>query len=70
MQHLVETGRRELERSFDFPLYDWQLQAGGVLWEGHNVIVSSPTSSGKVRCLTLDAFDTVPGICRIHYILY
>lgn len=48
-QNLVEVGRRELERFFDFPLDDWQLQAGGAIWEGYNVIVSAPTGAGKVR---------------------
>lgn len=47
IQYLVEVGRRELQGLYTFPLDDWQLQAGGAIWEGHNVIVSAPTGAGK-----------------------
>lgn len=46
-RELIDTGRRELERFFDFPLDDWQLEAGGAIWAGYNVVVCSPTGSGK-----------------------
>ena len=42
----VELGRSKLAQYFDFPLDDWQLQAGGEILLGHNVIVSAPTGSG------------------------
>ncbi len=42
----VELGRSKLSQYFDFPLDDWQLQAGGEILLGHNVIVSAPTGSG------------------------
>jgi len=42
----VELGRERLAHHFDFPLDDWQLQAGGEILLGHNVIVSAPTGSG------------------------
>lgn len=42
----VELGRAKLAHHFDFPLDDWQLQAGGEILLGHNVIVSAPTGSG------------------------
>ena len=48
MRNLVEVGRRELQGLYIYPLDDWQLQAGGAIWEGHNVIVSAPTGAGKV----------------------
>lgn len=47
IQNLVQVGQRELQRLYDFPLDDWQLLAGGAIWEGHNVIVSAPTGAGK-----------------------
>lgn len=46
---LVEIGRQELQQYYDFTLDDWQLQAGGAICQGHNVIVCSATGSGKVR---------------------
>jgi superfamily II RNA helicase len=42
----VELGRTQLAHHFDFPLDDWQLQAGGEILLGHNVIVCAPTGSG------------------------
>lgn len=50
---LIETislGRSELAKYFDFPLDDWQLQAGGEILKGHNIIVCAPTGSGKTVC--------------------
>lgn len=47
IQHLAEVGRKQLQGLYNFPLDDWQLQAGGAIWEGHNVIVSAPTGAGK-----------------------
>ena len=54
---VIELARRELVHHFDFPLDDWQLQAGGEILMGHNVIVSAPTGSGK----------TVVGEMALHY---
>ena len=45
-EEAVELGRGQLAHHFDFPLDDWQLQAGGEILLGHNVIVSAPTGSG------------------------
>ena len=45
-EEAVELGRAQLAHHFDFPLDDWQLQAGGEILLGHNVIVSAPTGSG------------------------
>jgi superfamily II RNA helicase len=42
----IELGRSQLAHHFDFPLDDWQLQAGGEILLGHNVIVCAPTGSG------------------------
>ena len=42
----VELGRTQLSHLFNFPLDDWQLQAGGEILLGHNVIVCAPTGSG------------------------
>jgi superfamily II RNA helicase len=47
VQEAIELARDELEQYFDFPLDDWQLQAGGEILMGNNVIVCSPTGSGK-----------------------
>lgn len=49
-EEAVELGRAQLAHHFDFPLDDWQLQAGGEILLGHNVIVSAPTGSGKTVC--------------------
>ena len=44
----IDIGRRELQGLYNhFTLDDWQLQAGGAIWEGYNVIVSAPTGAGK-----------------------
>ena len=43
---MVELGREKLQPYFDFPLDDWQLQAGGAILQGHNVIVAAPTGAG------------------------
>ena len=43
----VELGRERLQQYFDFPLDDWQLEAGGEILKGNNVIVCAPTGSGK-----------------------
>jgi hypothetical protein len=53
----VELGRAELAQYFDFPLDDWQLQAGGEILKGNNVVVCAPTGSGK----------TVIGEMGLHY---
>ncbi len=47
IEDAVSLGRSEFEKYFDFPLDDWQLQAGGSILKGHNVIVCAPTGSGK-----------------------
>lgn len=46
----IALGRSEFEKYFDFPLDDWQLQAGGEILNGHNIIVCAPTGSGKTVC--------------------
>jgi hypothetical protein len=46
-QDSVQLARDQLLQYFDFPLDDWQLQAGGEILKGNNVIVCSPTGSGK-----------------------
>lgn len=46
----IELGRSQLGKYFDFPLDDWQLQAGGEILRGHNVIVCAHTGSGKTVC--------------------
>eukprot|EP00980_Cylindrotheca_fusiformis_P030654 scaffold25176_cov191-Cylindrotheca_fusiformis.AAC.4 len=46
----IEIGRSQLEQYFDFPLDDWQLQAGGEILKGNNVIVCAHTGSGKTVC--------------------
>jgi hypothetical protein len=43
----IALGKRRLQPYFDFPLDDWQLQAGGAICQGHNVIVCAPTGAGK-----------------------
>jgi superfamily II RNA helicase len=44
----IDIGKRELQGLYNnFILDDWQLQAGGAIWEGYNVIVSAPTGAGK-----------------------
>jgi hypothetical protein len=45
---MIQRGQTELQRFFDFPLDDWQLEAGGAILEGHNVIVCAPTGAGYV----------------------
>lgn len=47
VEDAVRLGRSEFQKYFDFPLDDWQLQAGGSIQMGHNVIVCAPTGSGK-----------------------
>lgn len=49
-QKAIDLGRTELARNFNFPLDDWQLQAGGEILLGNNVIVCAPTGSGKTVC--------------------
>ena len=46
----ITLGRSELAKYFEFPLDDWQLQAGGEILKGHNIIVCAPTGSGKTVC--------------------
>ena len=43
----IDVGRKHLQHYYEFPLDDWQLEAGGEIFKGHNVIVSAPTGSGK-----------------------
>lgn len=43
----VRLGRCKLGKYFEFPLDDWQLEAGGYILNGDNVIVCAPTGSGK-----------------------
>ena len=43
----IALGRQRFQPFFDFPLDDWQLQAGGAILQGANVIVSAPTGAGK-----------------------
>ena len=47
VEQMIEEGRSTLQPYFDFPLDDWQLQAGGALLRGHNVLVVAPTGAGK-----------------------
>lgn len=47
VEDAVGLGRAEFEKYFQFPLDDWQLEAGGSIVMGHNVIVCAPTGSGK-----------------------
>jgi len=47
VQSMIELGQSKLQPYFDFPLDDWQLQAGGAVLAGYNVIVSAPTGAGK-----------------------
>jgi ATP-dependent RNA helicase HelY len=46
----INLGRSELAKYFDFPLDDWQLQAGGEILKGNNIIVCAPTGAGKTVC--------------------
>jgi superfamily II RNA helicase len=46
-QKLVDLGARYLADYFAFPLDDWQLESGGAVLDGHNVIVCAPTGAGK-----------------------
>jgi superfamily II RNA helicase len=43
----IQLGRDRLQAYFAFPLDDWQLQAGGEICQGSNVIVCAPTGAGK-----------------------
>ena len=43
----IQLGRERLQPYFSFPLDDWQLHAGGEIWQGSNVIVCAPTGAGK-----------------------
>jgi len=47
MNEMERVGRERFSSCFDFPLDDWQLQAGGAIENGHNVIVCAPTGAGK-----------------------
>lgn len=53
VDHMIQRGQAELQPFFDFPLDDWQLEAGGAILEGHNVIVCAPTGAGYVVCCVL-----------------
>ena len=56
-QETIRLAQEQLAKYFSFPLDDWQLQAGGEIILGHNVIVCAPTGSGK----------TVVGEMALHY---
>jgi superfamily II RNA helicase len=43
----IQLARDLLQPYFSFPLDDWQLQAGGEIFQGSNVIVCAPTGAGK-----------------------
>jgi superfamily II RNA helicase len=43
----INIGRERLQHYFEFPLDDWQLEAGGEIANGNNVIVCAPTGAGK-----------------------
>ena len=47
IQEQISLGREKLQSYFHFPLDDWQLQAGGAICQGQNVIVCAPTGAGK-----------------------
>jgi len=47
IEDAIRLGESEFGKNYQFPLDDWQLQAGGSILMGHNVIVCSPTGSGK-----------------------
>jgi hypothetical protein len=50
VDYMIHRGQAELQSYFNFPLDDWQLEAGGAILEGHNVIVCAPTGAGYVVC--------------------
>jgi len=43
----IQIGRDAFSRYYNFPLDDWQLQAGGAIVQGRHVVTCSPTGSGK-----------------------
>lgn len=45
---LIEIGHQTLQQYYDFPLDYWQLEAGGAIVKGYNVIVCAPTGAGKL----------------------
>jgi superfamily II RNA helicase len=48
LSDLVRFAKQQgLDKYFVFPLDDWQLQAGGAILRGDNVIVCAPTGAGK-----------------------
>ena len=47
LERCKKIGEDRFQKYFDFPLDDWQLQAGGAMVEGSNVIVCAPTGAGK-----------------------
>ena len=48
-EEAIRLGKEKLAGYFKFPLDDWQLEAGGSILMGYNVVVCAPTGSGKVR---------------------
>ena len=46
-QEQIHLGEEVFGQYFRFPLDDWQLQAGGAIRQGMNVIVCAPTGAGK-----------------------
>ena len=47
VKEMMELGHSKLQPYYDFPLDDWQMQAGGAVLQGHNVILCAPTGAGK-----------------------
>lgn len=43
----IALGKEKFEAHFDFPLDDWQYEAGGAICQGHHVLVTAPTGAGK-----------------------
>lgn len=46
-EELIDIASDKLSGYFNFPLDDWQLEAGGAICEGYNVIVCAPTGAGR-----------------------
>ena len=46
-EEAIRLGKEKLAGYFKFPLDDWQLEAGGSILMGYNVVVCAPTGSGK-----------------------
>jgi superfamily II RNA helicase len=46
-EEAVRLAKEQLAKYFEFPLDEWQLEAGGCILLGYNVIVCAPTGAGK-----------------------